>query len=168
MAQHGCLLLLRDGIRPKFTAHLNTRPCFCSAQQQHSITPYQKFIMDMKMFIYVTILCFQHLVGSDKVNFFFFFKQLLCKRYEKGLTGHTNCWCGREVWGCPSGNPDYRHCFPLHSHQLKVENLGTSLWVPLRGENLSSLNWISTFNQLARKATKQLCAYGWSLESCCA
>lgn len=37
---------------------------------------------------------------------------------------------------------------------------------PLREENLSASNWISIFNQLTRKATKQHCAYAqshWSM-----
>ncbi len=48
---------------------------------------------------------------------------------------------------------------------IEKENLGTSFQVPLREENLSAANWISIFNQLARKATKQLCAYAESHRS---
>lgn len=73
----------------------------------------------------------------------------------------------RRCGGVPSVTLTTDTVFPLRSHRLKGENLGTSVWVPLREENLSALNWISIFNQLARKATKQVCAYARSLGACC-
>lgn len=45
------------------------------------------------------------------------------------------------------------------------ENLGTLLQVPFREQQFSGANWISIFNQLARKATMQLCAYAQSHRS---
>lgn len=73
--------------------------------------------------------------------------------------------------GCPCCDPSYWHTFFPPLALIEKEILGTLLRPPQppqpqREENLSAANWISIFNQLARKATKQLCAYArshWSM-----